>query len=64
MTVKTVETEGQREFRRLVVEAMTKTPGQRKTEKARAARTRTKHERWAAEMREAGWRILAPGETR
>jgi len=27
---------------------------------ARAARTRTKHERWAQEMREAGWRLLEP----
>ncbi len=28
---------------------------------ARAARTRTKHERWADEMRQAGWTILKPG---
>ena len=36
----------------------------RDTSKARAARTRTKHDRWAAEMRESGWGVTTPEEMR
>lgn len=35
-------------------------PRNRDTSAAVAARVRTKHERWAAEMREAGWGVLEP----
>lgn len=35
-------------------------PPTRDPAKARAARTRIKHERWAAEMRDAGWTVTEP----
>lgn len=44
-----------------IVDESVLTPGQLKTLNARTKRTRAKHERWAAEMREAGWKVTAPG---
>lgn len=38
-------------------------PGWRDTTNARAARTRAKHERWAAELRSAGWTCPEPKAT-
>lgn len=38
------------------------TPGQRRTAKARATRLRVKHERMAAELREAGWTVTPPAD--
>lgn len=35
-------------------------PKNRDTTAATAARTRKKHDRWAAEMRAAGWLVLEP----
>lgn len=39
---------------------MTIMDGHARTAAARGARTRAKHERWAAEMMAAGWRVAAP----
>lgn len=39
-------------------------PSRRDPAKARAARTRIKHDRWADELRAAGWDITAPEDVR
>jgi hypothetical protein len=36
------------------------TPGQRRTLRARKARTKNKHERYAAELRDAGFLVVPP----